>query len=270
MDPLFAAILGLVQALTEFLPISSSGHLVLGETILEVSPPGGAAFEVALHFGTLLSVLVLFRRDVLDLLSACVDAVRAPGRIAEQWRGDPRLRLVGAIAVGMIPAGVIGLAFKSTLEQAFDSPRLVCGGLLVTGFALLSTRFAPVGDRPVGSLHALAIGLAQAIAIIPGISRSGSTIACAMFLGIERVTAARYSFLLSVPVIAGATVLKARDLFAETFDGAFLAALGIGAAVSFVSGIGALWLLMQVVRRGHFAHFSWYCFAVGGIGLVLI
>ena len=270
MDPLSAAVLGLVQALTEFLPVSSSGHLVLGKTLLHLSPPGGAAFEVAVHFGTLLSVVVLFRQDIAALLTASFELLIAPRDLPARWRDDERLRLIAAIVVGAVPAGLVGVAFKDQLEQAFDSPLLVCGALVVTGVILLTTRFVAAGARTVDLPRAVAIGIAQALAIIPGVSRSGSTIACAMLLGVERVTAARYSFLLSLPVILGATLLKIRDVATGAFDTQFLISLGLGAAVSFVVGLFALWLLMQVVRRGHFAHFSWYCFAVGGVGLALL
>lgn len=270
LDPLAAAILGLIQALTEFLPVSSSGHLVLGEIVLGVDPAGGAAFEVAVHFGTLLSVLVVFHRDIGRLITAVFGALAAPTRLRERWRDDPELRLAGAIIAGCVPAGVVGLVFKDQLEAAFDRPALVCAMLIVTGLILLATLRAPTPHGQMSVNRAVAIGVAQAFAILPGISRSGSTIAAAMFLGVERELAARFSFLLSLPVILGATLLKARDLIeAPPPDGALIG-LAIGAGVSFVVGIGALVLLLRVVQRGWFAHFGWYCLAVGIIGLAML
>lgn len=268
MDPLTAAVLGLVQALTEFLPVSSSGHLVLGQALLGAHGDGGAAFEVAVHFGTLLSVVVVFRAEIRRLLRATFGALAAPSRFGERWRDDPDLRLSAAIALGCIPAGVVGLAFKDQLEAAFDSVAGVCVALIGTGLVLLATKLARPGAYEVTPGRSLLVGAAQAVAILPGISRSGSTIAMALFLGIDRDLAARYSFLLSLPVILGATLLKARDLAAAPPPGEALAALGVGALVAFVVGIAALVLLLRLVRQGWFAHFGWYCLAAGIGGLV--
>ncbi len=265
IDPLSALILGLVQALTEFLPVSSSGHLVLGQTLLGVKQTG-AAFEVAVHFGTLLSVALVYRKDVASLLGA----VLRP-RWAERWRdGEPDLRLAAAIVAGCLPAGLVGVLFKDELEALFDDPHLVCVALLVTGVVLLLTRLPKPDDRPISLRRGLAIGVAQALAIIPGVSRSGSTIATGLFLGVDREQAARYSFLMSLPVIFGATLLKGRELLVAPPPAGTWTALGVGAVVSFVAGVGALLLLLGFVRRGWFAHFGWYCLAVGGIGVFLV
>lgn len=270
MDTFAAALLGLVQALTEFLPVSSSGHLVLGKALLGVKTAGGAAFEVAVHFGTLLSVMVLFRRDIAELTRAAFAVARAPASAARAWREDPRVAEGVAIVLGCVPAGVIGILFEERLEAAFSDPRLVSAALLFTGAVLLATRFARPAQRPITLSVALAIGVAQALAILPGISRSGSTIAAALFLGVDRLSAGRFSFLLSVPVILGATLLKARDLLADPPGADVLGALAIGAAVSFVAGLGALALLMRLLRGGRFADFGWYCLAVGAAGLMLL
>ena len=270
MSPADAALLGLVQALAEFLPISSSGHLVLAEKLLGVTAEGGTAFEVAVHFGTLLSVAVLFRRDLVDLVRAGANGLRAGADRRSRWATDSGLRLLAAIVIGCIPAGVIGVLFKDQLEALFHSPRLVCAALVGTGLWLLASRFAPPGEAEVTPGRALMIGVAQAVAIMPGISRSGSTIAGAMFLGVERELAARFSFLMSLPVIFGATLLKARDLVAAPPAADQLLALGVGAGVSFVAGLASLALLMRIVRRGLFSNFGWYCLAVGIAGLLLL
>ncbi|MFN3199385.1 MAG: undecaprenyl-diphosphate phosphatase [Bradymonadia bacterium] len=265
-----AAFLGLIQALTEFLPVSSSGHLVLGKVILGMELDGGAATEVAMHFGTLMSVIVLFFKDIIRLFKATARLMGNLGRVRYLWHEDPDIRLLVAIIIGCIPAGVIGLLFKDQLESAFNDPRGVCVALLCTGGLLLTTVMAPVGKESIRPLDALIIGVAQAVAIIPGISRSGSTISVAQFLGIERVDAARFSFLMSLPVIAGATLLKGKDMLANPPPADTLAALGVGAAVSFVVGLGALWALMQLVRQGKFSIFGWYCLTLGVVGLIML
>ena len=265
MDLLSALLLGLVQALTEFLPVSSSGHLVLGQVVLGVQS-SGAAFEVAVHFGTLLSVLLVFRTDVARL----VGAVLARDYRARWAQGDPDLRMVLAIGVGCIPAGIVGLRFRHQLEAAFDSPRLVCAALLCTGIVLLASARARPRDGDVTLGHAVLIGIAQAVAIIPGVSRSGSTIATAMFLGVERELAARYSFLLSLPVILGAAVVEGGALLQAPPSADMTLALATGLVVSFIAGVGALLLLLDFVRRGWFAHFGWYCLAIGIAGLALL
>ena len=268
MDVLTAAILGLVQALTEFLPVSSSGHLVLTKALLGVEISHGAAFEVAVHFGTLLSVLVIFRAEVIELLRAGGRLIRSPGTLAEQRANNPYTRMGLAIVVGCIPAGVVGLTMKDTLEQAFDSTTLVCGALVATGLVLLATLRAPEGSAEVSLKDSILIGLAQAVAILPGVSRSGATIAAAQFLGVDRNLAARYSFLLSLPVIAGATLLKVKDLLEAPPEGDVIIALLIGALVAFLAGMAALAWLLRLVRSGWFAHFGWYCLSVGLLGLI--
>ncbi len=271
MDMGSAAVLGIIQALTEFLPVSSSGHLVLGQLLLGVDAgAGGVAFEVAVHFGTLLSVLLLFRAEVGRLIAAGLRALRAPGQVTTRWAADGDLRLLGAIAIGCLPAGIIGVAFKDQLEAAFGDVGLVGIALMVTGVVLLLSRYAPQGDGEVTLRRGLIIGLAQAVAILPGVSRSGSTIATGMFLGVDHEATARFSFLMSLPVVFGATLLKARDLVAAPPPSETLAALGVGAAVSFVVGLGALWLVMAVVRRGWFSHFGWYCLTAGAAVVALI
>lgn len=270
MGPFEAALLGLIQALTEFLPVSSSGHLVLGQALLGVEHGADVAFEVAVHFGTLLSVLVLFRAEVRRLFAATWRGVRAPQQLGTQWRDDPDLRLVAAVLIGCVPAGVVGVLFKSQLETAFGSPYVVGWALLVTGAVLLLSQRAAIRGGEVTVGRATWIGIAQALAITPGISRSGSTIAAGMFLGVDPERAARYSFLMSIPVIAGATLLEARELAAAPPSSDVLVALGLGLAVSFVAGLGALWLLMSVVRRGWFHKFGWYCLAVGAAALTYL
>ena len=243
--------------------------MVLAQTLLDFKAGHGAAFEVAVHFGTLLSVIVVYRSDVFQLTRVSLGAVLKPQRLLAH-QDDPDLKMAVAIVLGCIPAAIVGLAFKDQLEAFFDSPRLVCGALIGTGLFLLATRLAKRGDKDVGYVSGIMIGIAQAIAIIPGVSRAGSTISLAMFLGIDRTQAARYSFLLSLPVIFGASLLKARDLAQADLTNDVWMQFAIGAIVSFVAGVGALLLLLRIVQRGGFAHFGWYCLSVGIVGLVAL
>jgi undecaprenyl-diphosphatase len=249
-----AAGLGIVQGLTEFLPVSSSGHLVLAEAILGVKQQG-AGFEVFAHFGTLLAILLYYRRDLLDMTVSVV-----------RLRRDEHLRLFSLICLGSIPIVIVGLFFRHRIEGAFDDPRIAAGMLLVTGSFLLATRFARRGERRVGPGRAVLIGIAQCIALLPGISRSGSTISTGMFLGVDRDQAARFSFLLVIPALVAAVALKVL----EGVPGGSVAAYATGAATAFVSGYLALVWLIRIVSRGRLDRFGWYCLAVGAAALALL
>ena len=254
IDNFQAAILGVVQGLTEFLPVSSSAHLVLGQRILGLKEPE-LLFDVAVHVGTLLAVVVFFWRDLWAM---------ARGLWAQDDEGFRGRRLLWLVIVGSIPTAIIGLLFKDTFESLFASVSAVSLALLVTGGLLLSTRFAPPARREVGRVgagRALIVGLVQGIAITPGISRSGSTIAAGLLLGVERRLAAHYSFLLSLPAICGALLLQLLHLRpGETVD---LTPLLVGGAVAGLTGILALKLLVGVVQRGGLHWFAFYCWAVG-------
>ena len=213
MNILQALWLGVLQGVTEFLPISSSGHLVLGKAILGVHTEG-VAYEVFVHFGTFLAILTVFWGDVWKILVAVGHVLRHPS--ADNWslsyREDPFFRVGILILLGTIPVVVVGLFLEHEIEAAFSNPLLVSVALLVTGTLLLGTRWIRPQDTRFGVVRAFVIGLAQAFAILPGISRSGSTIAAAMYAGVERSEAARFSFLLVLPAILGATVLEGAQL----------------------------------------------------------
>lgn len=252
-------LLAVVQGLTEFLPVSSSGHLVLLQSLLG-HHEGDLFLDVVLHVGTLGSVLVVYHREVLRLL-----------RLDAPARG-----YVLALVVGTLPAVAVGLLFKDMVEHAFASPIFAAVGLLVTGALLLSTRAtATTGDdagewtpRPVAPLKALLIGCAQAVAICPGISRSGSTIGASLWLGLPRGEAARFSFLLSVPAIAGALVL-------QLLEGDFTTRatpmwLVLAALAAFVVGLVAIRLTALAVVKAHFWKFSFYVIPLGLVTLVVL
>ncbi|MCI0706952.1 MAG: undecaprenyl-diphosphate phosphatase [Ignavibacteriae bacterium] len=271
MTILEAIILGLIQGLTEFLPVSSSGHLVLGEYLLNIRPNNDVTFEVFVHFGTLLSVVVVFWKDVVGVVQAFVRAF-VPFRLnREYYREHEHFRLAVAILIGSVPAAYVGLRFEDEISQAFADPKLVAVMLVVTGLILFLTGLAkPVEGKRVGLVSSFLIGCAQAMAIIPGISRSGSTISAAMYLKVEPFQAARFSFLMSLPVIAGATLLKTKDLLTGEGSSEGLLVLLVGTLVAFGSGYVAIKFLLKIIERGNIRWFSVYCLLVGILGIIFI
>ena len=242
-------VLGLVQGLTEFLPVSSSGHLVLVEALTGVKLPG-VFVEVSLHVATLGSVLAVYGGRLWGVARGIVQ-----GR-----REDVRYALL--LAVATIPAGIIGVLLHHQIEERFHSLTSVGVAFVVTGLVLWSTRWR-VEDRTEPSLAgAVSIGAAQAVAILPGISRSGSTVSAALWAGLDPARAAEFSFLLAIPVIAGAALLEGRHMVVGLvtigvvpFAASFL--------VAFVSGVWSIRFLTALLRRGRFHAFAPYCWAVG-------
>lgn len=271
MDLFSSLLLGIIQGLTEFLPISSSGHLVLFQNLLGFKEPE-LLFGISLHLGTLVAVCLFFRRDLRAMAEEtsqfCTSLLRGRQRIAVITRRPHALMLLWVL-VGTIPTGFIGLWFKAPLEALFGSLPVVGFMLLVTGLILsISKRFSgnKPGRRALGLLAALAVGTAQGIAIIPGISRSGATIVCGMACGLPRETAAKFSFLLSIPATMGAMAVQ---LTSEGLSREALPVLGLGFLVSALVGLLALRILMGMVKKGHLYYFSPYCFAVGLLILFL-
>ncbi len=244
-----AIVLGLVQGLTEFLPVSSSGHLVMAQVFLGVPSPG-VFLEVALHLATLLSVIVVYRARLAQL-------------ILGMFRRDPEaLRYIGLLLLATLPVVVIGLFFRHQIEAAFDTPYVTGFMLLATGFILWSTGLN-TGDRPHDrptTLHAVAMGVSQCLALLPGISRSGTTIAAGLWTGLRGERAAEFSFLMSLPAVGGAAVLQATELG----DGiAVDGPLAAGFVVALLSGVAAIKSLVWLVRRQGFHKFAWYVWGVG-------
>jgi undecaprenyl-diphosphatase len=251
-----AALLGLVQGLAEFLPVSSSGHLALGQVLLRVEA-ADLTFVVIVHFGTLLAVVTEFRHLLWRLFVGFL-------------RGDGESRrMVLYLIIGTLPAGLIGVLFEDTISQLFDSPVYVCVFLVLTGCALYSTRFCSSSRSDVRLHDAIIIGFAQAAAILPGISRSGMTISAGLWKGLEGKEAAQFSFLLSLPIIAGATVLKVKGLVEAGGTTDSVLPLVVGALVAYLSGILAIRWLMSIVARRGLERFSYYCWAVGAAGFIL-
>ena len=253
-----AIVLGLVQGLTEFLPVSSSGHLVIAETLLDVPTPG-VFVEVALHLATLISVLIVYHRRVGSLAVGAV-------------RGDPMAwRYIGLLLLASVPAGIVGVFFEDRIEAAFDAPWVTGAMLLVTGVLLWSTR--RIGDRRwedrPGIGHAIGMGIAQAFAILPGISRSGSTITVGLWGRLQGDSAAEFSFLMSVIAVSGAVVLQVGDI------GTSVQQVGTGALIAgclsaLVSGILAIRLLIWLLQKQTFYAFAYYVWIAGGLFLIYL
>lgn len=247
-----AALWGLIQGLTEFLPISSSGHLVLIPALFGQEGPDLATSAI-LHLGTLAAVLAYFRSDLLQMAK-----FDAPGR-----------KFIGLLLLGTIPAAAIGLTFGDQIDEMSSNPRWVALALMATGILLIATRFIKIGQREVSATEvpdAVFIGTIQAFALIPGVSRSGMTISAALSRGYDPVQAARFSFLLGVPAIAGAGLLSLPDLF----EGGLRTELLVGMLVAAVSGYAAIALLLRLMARIGLSPFGVYCIGIGLVALVVI
>jgi undecaprenyl-diphosphatase len=268
-----AIILGIIQGLTEFLPVSSSGHLVLFQQLFGLKE-AELFFDVCVHLGTLLAVIVVFRRKIWNIIAALWRLISLAGQketILQRVESDPDLKMALLIVIGSIPTAVLGLMFHGIADQLFSSSFFTGLMLMVTGLLLWLTRRPKPGDRAMdiegfSRTKALVIGLVQGLAIIPGISRSGSTISIGLLLGIDRETAARYSFLLSIPAIVGAGALSIKDGLSHTDLAIWLSLLG--AAVAALVGYGALRVLLSVVKKGHLYVFAPYCWLAGILAIV--
>ena len=271
-----AALVGLLQGLTEFIPISSSAHLELAPWIAGWGSDrliGSLAFDVFLHLGTLVALLVYFFRDWLRYLGAWVGSVR------ERHIGDdPDRRIAWLLIAASIPAGIIGFALEGAIEEAFhgdsDAARLAIAGFLVVGAAALYLADR-LGSRSremdeITTPTALTIGVSQALALLPGISRSGATITAGLALGLTREAAARFSFLLATPITLGAGLYGSRRLFDQPLSGTEWLAIGVGFAVAAISGLVAIGFLLSWLRRRSVAVFSLYRLAFAAVIVLLV
>jgi undecaprenyl-diphosphatase len=265
-----AIVLGLVQGATEFAPVSSSGHLILvpwmfgwaliGDTDMQKS------FDVALHMGTLLGALIYFRHDVARYASAWFRS------IATRRMSTPDERIAWALVVGTIPGAIIGALFENVIQEKLGAPWLIAVMLVAFGIVLVIVDRRARSDRDfdsIGPKEGLLLGTAQALALQPGVSRSGVTITAARAMGLDRESAARFSFLLSLPIIAGAGAYKAVDL-AQTGLQGHAAEFVAGMAASAVSGFVVIWGLLRYLRRHDFTVFLGYRVAVAAVVVVLI
>jgi len=260
-----ALILGLIQGATEFLPVSSSGHLVIGQALLGIEIPG-VSFEVAVHVATLFSVLLVFRKRLFHL-------------IAGVFRGDrDAWQYVGLLFVATLPAVAVGFGARAAVEELFDVPAVAGFGLLVTGSFLWTAKGAMARHATQNSAsnsmgqpglkEALLMGLVQAFAMVPGISRSGATVVAGLWLGVEAEEAAAFSFLMAIPAILGAAVLQIPDLKETASVGG--PALLAGSLVAAVAGVLAIWTFVELLKRRSFHRFGPYCWGIGGLFLLYL
>lgn len=255
-------ILGIVQGLTEFLPISSTAHLLFAEHYLGMSRPG-LVLEAALHIGTVLAACVLFWPDVVRIVRSIPGLLRMSRGLGAR-SADPWGRMAVAIATSTAVTAALGLALAGPLERMFESVRATAAQLLITGLILLWSRERGVrsaGDATVRD--GVVLGLVQALAIVPGISRSGVTIVAGLALGMQRTEAARFSFLMSIPAIAGASVFALKDAGMATRMGYAPLELLVGAVVACISGGLAIVWLVDLIKRQRLIAFSVYCWLVG-------
>jgi undecaprenyl-diphosphatase len=258
MNYLEAIILGIVQGLTEFLPVSSSGHLELGKAIFgdQRVPQESLTFTVVLHFATALSTIVVFRKEVGQIIRGLF-----------QFKYNEEFVFSLKIIVSMIPAVLVGLLFEKELEMFFTGNVLLVGFmLLITGLLLLLADKARNTDKPVSYLNALIIGVSQAIAMLPGISRSGATISTSVLLGVDRTKAARFSFLMVVPLILGKVGKDFLDGVISFQDESF-GVMAVGFTAAFVSGLIACNWMISLVQNSKLYYFSIYCFVIGTVAI---
>ena len=256
MEIINAIILGIIQGLTEFLPVSSSGHLEIAKAILGENKVGEESLlmTVVLHFATALSTIIIFRKDILEILNGLF-----------QFKNNDSFWFSLKIVLSMIPAAFVGVFFNDEIEALFGGALTLVGSmLLVTGLLLFLADKAKASAKKVGIKHAILIGISQAIAILPGISRSGATISTAVLLGIDKEKAARFSFLMVVPLIFGkmAKDILSGDLQYETTT---FIPLVIGFIFAFLTGMFACKWMIKLVKSSQLKYFAYYCFAIGGI-----
>ncbi len=264
-----AILLGILQGVTEFLPISSSGHLVLGQALLGIKQPG-ITFEVFTHLATLLAVVIVFWRDIYNIVRSFFSMLRPWPSFTNDYRRDANIRLIVYIVLATLQAVFVGLLLKEKIEAAFESPYQTSINLMITGVILFATLLVRKKDRPLTTLNTFLMGIAQAVAILPGISRSGSTISTGLYCGVDGEQAAKFSFLLAIPAILGATVMEGKELLRTGVGGEFSLPLVVGALVSFISGYFAIRFLLVVLRRGKLYWFAPYCILLGILGLLFL
>lgn len=261
-------LLGLIQGLTEFFPVSSSGHLVIAKYFLELNLPG-AAFEAFVHFGTVVAVIVLFRKDIKELVISFIDSIYKLSygeNILNIFKNNSSSKLAWFLVISTLPAAIIGYTFSSYFEILFSKPIIASLMLTITGTLLwFGNKNFPGGSKKISEItfkDAIFIGLAQAVAIIPGISRSGLTVIAGLSRNLDREFAAKYSFILSVPIILGASMFKIRELPSLNIDLSILILSGFVAAIS---SYGAMKIFIGLLKNRKIYFFSYYLWIISGL-----
>ena len=271
METFEALILGLLQGLTEYLPVSSSGHLAIGSHILGIEAEENLMFTVAVHVATVLSTLVVLGGEIIRLVRGTFGPLNAGESGLARLNADQRYML--NILVSMIPIFVVGIFFKDAVESIFGQGLLVVGCCLLVTAGLLAYSYygKPRQKESISLVDAFIIGIAQAVAVLPGLSRSGSTIATGLILGNNKAHMAQFSFLMVIPPILGEalldTIKAAKEGFSAAFGDLSVMALVVGFVAAFVSGIAACKWMIGIVRRGKLIYFAYYCVAVGAVTL---
>lgn len=259
-----AIILGIIQGITEFVPVSSSGHLVLANHFIGFDIQD-ITFEIALHVGTILSVIIFFRKDIAVLLSSLYHFKdTSEKRIRDR-------KIVLYLAIGTITTGTLGFLMKGTVERIFYEPLFAAFMLLITGTIIFVSDYITPQQLEMdktGFTRSVIIGISQAFAILPGISRSGSTIATGLFVGLKRVEAARFSFLLSIPAIIGATVFEARSF--RTVARHHFLGYALGTLAAFITGYLIIALLMNLIKKRRLKIFSFYCWSLATVVIIVL
>ncbi len=262
MSILESIILGIIQGLTEFLPVSSSGHIELGKAFLDVRTKDNLLFSIVVHGATALSTIVVFRKDIVALIRGALFSL--------QWNEEKDF--IAKIALSMLPVAIVGVLFEEQIESFFSGKIIfVAIMLLITGVLLGITYFMKNNDGSVSYWKAIVIGIAQAIAILPGISRSGATIATALILGVNKEKATRFSFLMVLVPILGAVLIKTLKLIKtpEMSEDISPIVLLAGFIVAFITGILACNWMVRIVKKGKLIYFALYCFVVGILVIAL-
>jgi undecaprenyl-diphosphatase len=259
MNWIEALLLGLLQGLTEFLPVSSSGHLEIGKALLGIAPADNLTFTVVVHGATVLSTIIIFRKEILELLK---------GLFSFQW--NESTQYITKIAISMIPIGIVGVFFKDQVEELFSTQKillLVGCMLLVTATFLAFTYYAKQKEKKISYIDALLIGIAQTVAILPGISRSGATIASGLLLGNQKSDVAKFSFLMVLVPIIGENILSLLSGEFSTSGSLEATPLIVGFIAAFVSGLLACSWMIKLVKKGKLIYFAIYCLIIGLIAI---
>jgi undecaprenyl-diphosphatase len=246
MTILQALILGIIQGITEWLPISSTGHTVLVQSLSGISPPIG--FNVILHNASLVVILIVFWRDIQKL---------AGGVFRKE---NESLKLLLYLAIATIPIGVTGLVFHDFFESVFNNTRTIGYSLIITSVLIFLSRYPKQKEKQLTLKSIILIGIAQVIALFPGISRSGTTISAGMMQGIKKDEAAKFSFLMFIPAIVGATILELKDISEVTL---YIYPLIVASVATVITGFFSAKLLLIIIRKNRFSNFGWYCMGVG-------
>ena len=273
INTLDAIVLGIVQGLTEFLPVSSSAHLVFMHAITGVEP--SLAYDTLLHIGTLVAVMAYFWSDLINMFRSFFSSLMdiPQGQFRKGLHEDQFKKLAWFIIIGTIPAGIAGILFKDFFEGLFGNIAAVGFFLIITGFLLFGSEIisrkvsSKTGLKEMNVKNSIIVGIAQACAIAPGISRSGATISTGLFLGLERELAARYSFLLSIPAIVGAALIQIKDI-TSILDISTTGAI-FGFIASVISGYLAIKFMLKLIKEKDLLPFAYYCWIVGPLAIIL-